>query len=207
MLLFHVTFTVSDHIFYIFHVVFLLPLHPLSCLCQTFNQKSWCVRACLTQTHTIIIIMIRTAFFHFFSLFLSHHSHLQSWPSAFRGFNLKNFPNYLRPHISNIHNRSALKLVSQSTEPRVNAQRRAEVTDKAESLWVHQGSQITVASHLLTCSYLPHFPTSTSLYFPLTLANLSRQWVAGIHFHPVVALESPFSKQHDITKTIAKGRF
>lgn len=81
------------------------------------------------------------------------------------------------------------------------------VTDKAESSWVHHGSQNNSGFHLLTYPYLPHFPTSTPLYFPLTLANLNRQCVVGIYFHLVVVLEFPFSKQHDIIKTSAKDIF
>lgn len=207
MLLFHVTFTVSDHIFYIFHVVFLLPLHPLSCLCQTFNQKSWCVRACLTQTHTIVIIMIRTAFFISFHssypIILISKADLQlSEASIWRIFLIiwdPTFQTFTTEVLWNLSHRAPSPGWMHRDVQRWQT--------KLKACEYIKGAKITVASHLLTCSYLPHFPTSTSLYFPLTLANLSRQWVAGIHFHPVVALESPFSKQHDITKTIAKGRF
>lgn len=50
--------------------------------------------------------------FYFFSLFLHHHSHVQSWLSNLKGFNFKNNSIYPRPHISNIRNRELLWILS-----------------------------------------------------------------------------------------------
>lgn len=107
-----------------------------------------------------------------------------------------------------MQHRAALNLVSQSTEVYhgcTEKYRWRQTKLKAREYITEV--KITVAFHLLTYSYLPHFPTSTPPYFPLTLADLSRQRVVGIYFHHIVVLKSPLSKQHDIIKTSAKDIF
>lgn len=93
----------------------LLPLHPLSCLSQT----PWETLMGGSMPHTVAHSCHRhdhNCFFHFFSLFLPHHSYAQSWLSLLRDINFNNYANYLRPQISNMHNRDAVNPASQSTK-------------------------------------------------------------------------------------------
>lgn len=144
---------------------------------------------------------------YFFSFFLSHHSHSQCWSLILRSFNIKNHSNYTKTLHFSKSNRKLFKLLYQRALRSILSEKYRWWQTKLKASEYITEVKITVVFHLLTYSYLPHFPTSTPLYFPLTLANLSRQWVVGIYFHLVVVLESPFSKQHDILKTSAKDIF
>lgn len=160
-------------------------------LSNSQSETSW-ARACLEQMHASTVITTTTAAFFISScsscpIILMSKADFQFWEASI-------------VRISLIIWDPTLNLVLQSAEVHHVCTKYIWRETRRKAHEYITKVKITVAFHLLTYSYLPHFPTSTPLYFPLTLANLSRQWVVGIYFHLVVVLESPFSKQHDIIK-------
>lgn len=198
-------FTFNDHIFPILCIVLPLRFPSIVLHLSCFEPETMMSESLLQTYHTITILRITAAafFISFYSpcpIILMSKADLQLWEASILRAILTI---YLQPHITSSCNREPLHLFSHSIRVHHVVWEAHMVTDKAESSRVYHQVRSTVAFHLLTYSDLPHFPISTPLYFPLTLATLSRQWVVGIHFHLVVVLESPFSKQHDIIKTSA----
>lgn len=148
-----------------------------------------------------------SCFYYFFQLFVPHQRHVLSWPVMLRGSNVKNHSYFWEPTFRKFTPENCFKSFLTQWSPPCMCREVQMVLDKAESSWVHHRSQNNSGFPSVNIFIFTSFPTSTTLYFPFTLANLSRQWVVGIYFHPVVVLETSFSKQCAIIKTSAKDIF
>lgn len=122
---------------------FLFPLHQLFCLCQTLNQKCWWTRASLQLTHTIIIIMTTTAalFISFnssYPIILTSKANFQFWEASILRIILIIWDTTFQTFATRSCSRSPL---TEHWGLPCMYQEVQMATDKAESSWVHHGSQ------------------------------------------------------------------
>lgn len=120
----------------------LFPLHQLACLCQTLHQEHWWGRACLQQTHTIIIMTTTAALFISFNsscpIILMSKANCQFWEASILRIILIIWDTTFQTCATQSHSKSRLTehwgLPCMYREVQM-------ATDKAESPWVHHGSQ------------------------------------------------------------------